>query len=154
MTLLPHRAGLLPEEAVSLLGHLGVDARVGRQLLLAAVGRGELELDSVRDVAKAKLKAIAAATRCEPLEIASREDAPDGFRKYLFRLHDGQRVEAVRIPIPCEAPGANLEAFEGKEKKYIVCVSSQAGCALACAFCATGELGFVAFWTELLGKRG
>src|SRR5439155_1574805 len=30
----------------------------------------------------------------------------------------------------------------GKEKKYIVCVSSQAGCALACAFCATGRLGF------------
>src|SRR5205085_9233991 len=55
---------------------------------------------------------------------------------------DGARVEAVRIPVPCEAPGADLSAYEGKEKKYIVCVSSQAGCALACAFCATGELGF------------
>jgi len=139
---LPHRAGMLPEEAVQQLGHLGVDLRVGRQLLLSAVGRGETDLSSVKDIAKAKLAAIAAATRCEPLEIASREDAPDGFRKYLFRLHDGQKVEAVRIPIPCEAPGARLEAFEGKEKKYIVCVSSQAGCALACAFCATGELGF------------
>jgi len=142
MSQLPHRAGLLPEEAVSLLGPLGVDLRVGRQLLLAAVGRGETDLANVRDVSKSKLAAIAAATRCEPLEVASRQDAPDGFRKYLFRLHDGQKVEAVRIPIPCEAPGARLEAFEGKEKKYVVCVSSQAGCALACAFCATGELGF------------
>ena len=44
--------------------------------------------------------------------------------------------------MPCEAPGADSSAYEGKEKKYIVCVSSQAGCALACAFCATGELGF------------
>jgi 23S rRNA (adenine2503-C2)-methyltransferase len=51
-------------------------------------------------------------------------------------------VEAVRIPVPCEAPGADTSAYEGKEKKYIVCVSSQAGCALACAFCATGALGF------------
>jgi 23S rRNA (adenine2503-C2)-methyltransferase len=39
-------------------------------------------------------------------------------------------------------PGADLSAYEGKEKKYIVCVSSQAGCALACSFCATGTLGF------------
>ncbi len=142
MSDLPHRAGLLPEEAASLLGHLGVDLRIGRQLLLSAVGRGETDLSTVRDVSRVKLAAIAAATRIDPLEIASREEAPDGFRKYLFRLRDGQKVEAVRIPIPCEAPGARLEEFEGKEKKYIVCVSSQAGCALACAFCATGELGF------------
>jgi len=45
-------------------------------------------------------------------------------------------------PGACEAPGADTSAYENKEKKYIVCVSSQAGCALACAFCATGELGF------------
>ena len=63
MSLLPHRAGLLPEEAVSLLGHLGVDLRVGRQLLLAAVGRGECDLNSIRDVAKAKLKASPAIHR-------------------------------------------------------------------------------------------
>ena len=139
MTPLPHRAGMLPEEMVETLG---VDLRTARQLMLAAVGRGETDLANLRDVAKTKKAALEQATRCEPLEIAAREDAPDGFRKYLFRLHDGQKVEAVRIPIPCEAPGARLEAFEGKEKKYILCLSSQAGCALACAFCATGELGF------------
>ncbi len=48
----------------------------------------------------------------------------------------------MRIPVPCEAPGADLSAYAGKEKKYVVCISSQAGCALACAFCATGRLGF------------
>src|SRR4029077_2323409 len=56
--------------------------------------------------------------------------------------HDGVQVEAVRIPVPCEAAGADTRAWEGREKKYIVCVSSQVGCALACAFCATGALGF------------
>ena len=140
--LLPHRAGLLPEEAAGRFQHLGVDLRVGRQLLAAAVGRGDAGLEGVKGVRKQVLAAVAEASRGGPLEIAAREDAADSFRKYLFKLHDGQKVEAVRIPIPCEAPGADLSAFEGKERKYIVCVSSQAGCALACSFCATGALGF------------
>jgi 23S rRNA (adenine2503-C2)-methyltransferase len=88
------------------------------------------------------LEHLQSTTSAEPLRVASQATAPDGFVKYLFELHDGARIEAVRIPVPCEAPGADLTAYEGKEKKYIVCVSSQAGCALACAFCATGMLGF------------
>ena len=139
---LPHRAGLLPEESVALLGHLGVDVRVGRKLLAEAVGKGAEDLANVRDVKKTVLRAIEEATSAAPLRIVSREVAPDGFMKLLLELHDGQRVETVRIPVPCEAPGADLSAFEGKEKKYIVCVSSQVGCALACSFCATGALGF------------
>ncbi len=114
---------------------------VGRKVLAAAM-RGETDLRGVRGVKKVLLQQIAAETSAEPLRIARRETAPDGFVKYLFELHDGARIEAVRIPVPCEAPGADLSAFEGKEKKYIVCVSSQVGCALACSFCATGELGF------------
>src|SRR4030095_3260036 len=47
----------------------------------------------------------------------------DGTRKFLFRLADGQAIETVAIP-------------EGK--RLTLCISSQAGCALQCAFCATG----------------
>jgi 23S rRNA (adenine2503-C2)-methyltransferase len=93
--------------------------------------RGEPDVRGVR-------RALYEETSCEPLAVARRETAPDGFVKYLFDIG----VEAVRIPIPCEAPGADVSAYEGKEKKYIVCVSSQQGCALACSFCATGEMGF------------
>lgn len=130
----PHRAGLLPEDWVG-LGHR---LEVGRKLVAAAVQRGETDLRGVRGVKRTVLDAIEAATTAEPLGIVRREVAPDGFVKYLFDVG----VEAVRIPVPCEAPGADLSAFAGKEKKYIVCVSSQVGCALACSFCATGELGF------------
>src|SRR5205823_1709082 len=84
------------------------------------------------------LQRLEAETTADPLRIARREAASDGFVKYLFDIG----VEAVRIPVPCEAPGADLSAYEGKEKKYIVCVSAQVGCALACSFCATGTLGF------------
>ena len=133
-----HRAGLLPTDYAA----LGASEETGRKLLAAAVQRGERDLRSVRGVRRELIERIEAASTAEPLQVVARETAPDGFVKYLFQLRGGARVEAVRIPVPCEAPGADVSAYEGKEKKYIVCVSSQAGCALACAFCATGELGF------------
>ena len=133
-----HRCGMLPEN----YGLLGVKEEVGRKLLAASVGRGEQDLRSVRGVRRSLLQTVESATTAEPLRVLRRDRAGDGFLKYLFELDGGANVEAVRIPVPCEAPGADLRAFAGKEKKYVVCVSSQAGCALACAFCATGRLGF------------
>ena len=134
-----HRYGLLPADIARLFD---TTEEVGRKVLSAAVLRGERDLAGVRGVRKALLEKIAVETSVEPLRIVQRATAPDGFVKYLFELHDGARIEAVRIPVPCEVPGADLAQFEGKEKKYIVCISSQAGCALACSFCATGALGF------------
>ncbi len=134
-----HRCGLLPDDAARLFG---VRDEVARKIVAAAVQRGESDLAGIRGVGKDVLRRIEASSTAAPLRIAERRTAPDGFVKYLFRLDDGAEVEAVRIPVPCEAPGADTSAYEGKEKKYIVCVSSQAGCALACAFCATGALGF------------
>jgi len=55
-------------------------------------------------------------------------DPSDGFEKYLFRYDDGALAEAVRIPLE-------------KEGCYSICLSSQAGCAMGCTFCATGKLG-------------
>src|SRR6267142_1692844 len=133
-----HRCGMLPDQYAP----LGVTEDVGRKLLAAAVQRGAPALRSVRGVRRELLERIEAQSTAEPLRIVARAPAADGFVKYLFELRDGARIEAVRIPVPCEAPGADTRAYENKEKKYIVCVSSQAGCALACAFCATGELGF------------
>ena len=133
-----HRCGMLPEQ----YERLGIGEEVGRKLLAAAVQRGQPDLRSVRGVRRAVLEAVDSATSAAPIRVLRRQTASDGFVKYLFELEGGAQVEAVRIPIPCEAPGADTSAYAGKEKKYIVCVSSQAGCALACAFCATGGLGF------------
>jgi 23S rRNA (adenine2503-C2)-methyltransferase len=73
------------------------------------------------------LDAVEALAAPGELSEVSRADARDGFRRYLFALPDGARVEAVRIPL--------------YDTHHVVCVSSQAGCALGCAFCATGALG-------------
>ena len=82
----------------------------------------------VPHVARLKLERARALVATPTLEVLDRRRSPtDGFQKYLFRLHDGLTVEAVRIPI--------------FDDKYTVCISSQAGCPLACAFCATGRLG-------------
>jgi 23S rRNA (adenine2503-C2)-methyltransferase len=61
------------------------------------------------------------------LEIAARQKSSDGTQKFLFRLHDNEAIETVAIP-------------EGD--RVTLCISSQAGCALQCAFCATGAMGF------------
>ena len=61
------------------------------------------------------------------LECAARQASSDGTRKFLFRLHDGQAIETVAIP---------------DKGRMTLCISSQAGCALKCSFCATGVMGF------------
>jgi 23S rRNA (adenine2503-C2)-methyltransferase len=59
--------------------------------------------------------------------LVARQHSTDGTQKFLFRLADGQSIETVAIP-------------DGKRLTF--CISSQAGCALQCAFCATGAMGF------------
>ena len=61
------------------------------------------------------------------LTIAARQRSADGTEKFLFQLADGESIETVAIP-----DGARLT----------LCISSQAGCALKCSFCATGAMGF------------
>lgn len=61
------------------------------------------------------------------LTISARQSSRDGTEKFLFQLRDGEAIETVAIP-------------EGK--RMTLCISSQAGCALQCAFCATGAMGF------------
>jgi 23S rRNA (adenine2503-C2)-methyltransferase len=60
-----------------------------------------------------------------PLDVE--QQSADGTRKYLWRLADGEAVESVLIP---------------SGTRRTLCISSQAGCALRCSFCATGRMGF------------
>ncbi len=51
----------------------------------------------------------------------------DGTIKIRFKLHDGHLIESVLIPVE-------------KDERYTLCVSTQVGCSLSCAFCATGKM--------------
>jgi 23S rRNA (adenine2503-C2)-methyltransferase len=61
------------------------------------------------------------------LTLRSQQVSSDGTEKFLWALDDGEAIESVLIP-------------EGKRRT--LCISSQAGCALGCVFCATGRMGF------------
>ena len=68
------------------------------------------------------------ADRLWPFEVEAERVADDGAtRKWLFRAPDGASIESVLM---------------GYERRTTLCISSQAGCAMACSFCATGQFGF------------
>jgi 23S rRNA (adenine2503-C2)-methyltransferase len=72
-------------------------------------------------------------------EVADRQLSYDGTRKYLFRLDDDATIESVYIP---------------EESRRTICISTQAGCPLRCAFCLTGIAGYernLKAW-EILGQ--
>lgn len=101
-----------------------------RKLVSTLVRKGaEGLVGPIEQVRRSALAAIAARGHLPTLRtLAERKSAVDPFVKYLFETHDGEKIETVRIPL--EHPG-----------RFSVCVSSQVGCALGCAFCATGRLG-------------
>ncbi len=66
-----------------------------------------------------------------PLKVLRVQASMDGSHKFAFETRDGRVVESVLIP------GSGRD-----RRKYTVCLSSQIGCKLGCAFCATGTLGF------------
>lgn len=121
-------------ELAQALADLNPPERLVRQLHSLAVRRPgaefPTELPNISPKLLAKIRERVAIPRLTLLEkVVSPED---GFAKYLFRGEGEGKFEAIRIPL-LHRPG---------DEKYIICVSSQVGCALGCVFCATGRMGF------------
>ena len=74
-------------------------------------------------------------------EIVSKQVSKDGSIKYLFKLHDGHTVEAVLLLM--KPTQYNEDGSIKHLAKYTVCVSSQVGCKVGCAFCLTAKGGFI-----------
>ena len=82
------------------------------------------------------LTEIIAKGRFSAFDEVERQEAEDGATtKLLLTLSDGAKVEAVLMRSPADPR-------RGSGPRATICVSSQAGCAVGCPFCATGELGF------------
>ncbi len=98
-----------------------------RQVLRWIYRNGESDFDAMSDLAislREKLKQIACI---QTPKVMREETASDGTRKWLLDVGTGNAVETVFIP---------------EEDRGTLCVSTQAGCALDCAFCSTGKQGF------------
>lgn len=97
--------------------------------ILASLFRDEPVDAKLEQVRRASRERVAGLYAVPSLEVAREERSElDPFRKLVLRLGDGELIEVVRIPLH-------------RRGRFSVCVSSQVGCALACAFCATGRLG-------------
>jgi 23S rRNA (adenine2503-C2)-methyltransferase len=98
-----------------------------RQLLQWLHQRGEDDFEKMSDLARALREKLGAVARVQAPAIVGDTTASDGTRKWLLKVDGANAVEAVFIP---------------ETRRGTLCVSSQAGCVLDCAFCSTGKQGF------------
>lgn len=105
----------------------------GRQLFSWLYGKGARSFDEMTDLPRAFREHLARTARLGTLDLVTLNTASDGTAKALFALSTGRRIETVLIP--------DVED-DGTARRLTVCVSSQVGCAMGCAFCATGLMGF------------
>jgi 23S rRNA (adenine2503-C2)-methyltransferase len=126
---LPHLRSQTPASLAALFPDLSLPEGVARRVLARVVFEDADDLAGVRGLSARAARGLRERASLERLQVEDRRRSEvDPFVKYLFRTHDGRVFESVRIPL--ERP------------RWSVCVSSQVGCALECAFCETGRLGF------------
>lgn len=130
--MLPNLFSFTPDELAQRFADDGMTPPLARKLFSSALRHGRWPTDDTTLSARwlARIRGLLAIPA---LTLVDRRASPaDGFVKYLFEAPDGARFESVAIPL----------AHRAAAPKTIVCVSSQVGCAMGCAFCATGRLGF------------
>ena len=110
-----------------LLADLGEKPFRARQLLRWVHRFGESDFAAMTDVAKSLRSRLAAEAVIAAPAVLRDDTSDDGTRKWLLDVGAGNAVECVFIP---------------EENRGTLCVSTQAGCALDCAFCSTGKQGF------------
>jgi 23S rRNA (adenine2503-C2)-methyltransferase len=124
------------EAALAARGHERFRAR---QIFRWVYRRGVIDAEQMTDLPQALRATIATEFTMTTPALAARETSSDGTEKFLLRLADSQQIEAVFIP---DTPAMTF------------CISTQVGCAMACAFCLTGRMGLARNLTagEIVGQ--
>ena len=89
--------------------------------------RGASEFDEMSDLAKSLREKLKTTARISGLPVLAQNISSDGTIKWLLDVGAGNAIETVFIP---------------DDERGTLCISSQAGCAVACRFCSTGHQGF------------
>ena len=114
-----------------------------RQIMRWMHQDGHADFDAMTDISRAFRAHLAASAIISGPVVLRDDTAADGTRKWLFDVGTGNAIEAVYIPEGDVEEDAVAEgAATGRRYRGTLCVSSQAGCALECAFCSTGRQGF------------
>jgi len=86
------------------------------------------KFSQMRNISKPLIDSLAKEFVIRKIVIDEAQKSDDGTMKTAFKLHDGKIVEGVLIP---------------SKSRTTACISTQVGCSLSCAFCATGKLGLI-----------
>ena len=106
---------------------LGAKPFRARQLMRWIQQSGAENFDAMTDISKSLRERLGTAAEIRAPRVARDTTAADGTRKWLLDVGTGNAIETVFIP---------------ERARGTLCISSQAGCALACTFCSTGRQGF------------
>ncbi len=127
-------------ELEKLAKELGDNFFHGKQIFKWLYNVRQYDFDLMTDLSKSIREKLRDGFEIKGLELTDDRISKDGTEKFLFKLSDGKPIETVIIP------------DEGKRRT--ACISSQAGCAVGCHFCATGTMGLLRDLTvgEIVGQ--
>jgi 23S rRNA (adenine2503-C2)-methyltransferase len=130
----PGVSGLTPDALAAWLAEREVSAYRARQVAVGVWAGTAGTFDELGTLPVGLRTELAAAYRFDTVADTELRVADGGLtEKALHRLGDGALIESVLMHYP---------ARPGSRERHTLCISSQAGCAVGCPFCATGELGF------------
>jgi 23S rRNA (adenine2503-C2)-methyltransferase len=139
MTPTPDLAELEQPALEALLASEGFEPFHARQLFRWIYRRGVVDFDRMTDLSRTLRTHLQGRFSLTTPRVVSDLHSADGTRKFLLELGDSRRIEAVFIP---DTPSMTF------------CISTQVGCAMACAFCLTGQMGLARHLTagEIAGQ--
>jgi 23S rRNA (adenine2503-C2)-methyltransferase len=130
----PGLSGLTPDALAAWLAERDVPAYRARQVADGVWGGTIGSIEEMRTLPAGLRAELEAAFRFDTVAETEMKEADGGLtEKALHRLADGALIESVLMHYP---------ARPNSRERHTLCISSQAGCAVGCPFCATGELGF------------
>jgi 23S rRNA (adenine2503-C2)-methyltransferase len=115
------------EELVTSVKEAGLPSFSGKQIADWLYKKGVSDINGITNLSKKAREILSQEYEIERYPPVDVQISSDGTKKYLYRLKSGNFVESVYIPEPDRAT---------------LCISSQAGCRMACRFCMTGRQGF------------
>ncbi|NJM41743.1 MAG: hypothetical protein HC853_13770 [Anaerolineae bacterium] len=93
------------------------------------------DFDEMSDLGKPLRARLREHFALKRISVTTQQKSSDGWtRKWLLRFPDGSEIETVLM---------EYDSGSGKSERRTACISSQAGCAMNCSFCATGQMGFL-----------
>lgn len=119
--------GLSPDELASFFQSMGEKSFRAQQIMRWIYQFGVTNFDDMTNLNKALRQKLKEQCYISAPEIVSEQKASDGTTKWALDIGDGQLVETVLIP---------------EEDRNTLCISTQVGCPVKCAFCRTGAQGF------------